>query len=626
MSEPVFAKSNSYEEEEDDDNDEYVEDDWTLKSPAPSLQRIGSRRDMQNENCLVPSGAGAGAGAGQTKGLTEMPSPTSVTMVRSTSSNGNSNHKIRSIKYPCLYVSKYDDDDESISVRRLRESIRCEGPSYSKNDIVKAIHREEYQLAQQFAIRDENLGEEAIACYAMQEYSEAITCLHQALSAATNNPNERDIVDSVLLYSILALVYYDMGQGLRARATFEEALQHCSCRNDHHLWQYATIQFNLAFIYWKQNDTAKALPLLEESLLLQQSVQLRYPAQKRRIQTTQQLLTSWQKASSITSLQPKPTTDAPNYDGIHSPHWKTLEFLLPPGPLYSSTSKCTLQISYILSNCIIHDEQVNDMYQRSIFQKNTTTTKHKNKIKSNDKDWVSTKSLEDLTQLLETPSNIHPSRVYLCIGLVHLHCKHITLAQKSFQKSIGLANDATGDDNDGNIQDTYLKSLSFLWLGLSYLTSDEDNNSDSMMRKQELAYLALEACSNSLNLRRAKWGYTHNLALTALYHVGLCHLCLGGYVAARKAMEEIMEVNPDEVQVLVTLGCTQYYDHNYADAICTFEKALTLERKNGGKGSLALDNLAFCMAIQTLPEHVNNKNDNGWRDRMSTYQEMLSMT
>ena len=162
-------------------------------------------------------------------------------------------------------------------------------------------------------------------------------------------------------------------------------------------------------------------------------------------------------------------------------------------------------------------------------------------------------------------------------------------------------------------------------LGLSYLASDEDNNGDSRMNKQELTYLALEACSNSLNLRRATWGYTHNLALTALYHVGLCHLCLGGYVAARKAMEEIMEVNPDEVQVLVTMGCTQYYNQNHADAICTFEKALTLERKNGSKGSLALDNLAFCMAIQTLPEHANNKNDNGWRDRMSTYQEMLSM-
>ena len=454
MSEPVYTKSNSSEDESDDG-----EDDWTLKSPAPSLQRIGSRRDMKNEKCLVPSVA-EGTGAGQTtKGLTEMPSPTSVTMVRSTSSNGNSHHKIRSIKYPCLYVSKYDDEDESISVRRLRESIRCEGPSYSKNDIVKAIHREEYQLAQQFAIRDENLGEEAIACYAMQEYDDAITCLHQALSAAIDNLNERDAVDSVLLYSILALVYYDMGQGLRARATLEEALQHCSCRNDHHLWQYATIQFNLAFIYWKQNDTAKALPLLEESLLLQQSVQLRYPAQKRRIQTTQQLLTSWQKAASITSIQPKSTDHTTNNDGIHSPHWKTLEFLLPPGPLHSSTSKCSLQLSYVLSNCTIHDEQVNDIYQRSIFQKNNTTTKNKNKIKSHVKDWVSTKCLEDLTQLLETPTDIHPSRVYLCIGLVHLHCKHITLAQKSFQKSIGLANDATGGDNDGIIQDTYLKSV-----------------------------------------------------------------------------------------------------------------------------------------------------------------------
>ena len=154
--------------------------------------------------------------------------------------------------------------------------------------------------------------------------------------------------------------------------------------------------------------------------------------------------------------------------------------------------------------------------------------------------------------------------------------------------------------------------MAFLWLGLSYLACEKDY------------HLALEACSNALLLRRSQWGYTHTLALAALYHVGICHLLLGGHVAALKAMEEILEVKKNEVQVYVTKGCIHHYVHDSAAAICTLQEALSLERKQGSKGSLALDNLAYCMAFQN---HQNSdKNDDEWRNRMRTYQEMLSIT
>jgi len=463
--------------------------------------------------------------------------------------------------------------------------------------------------------------------YASEEFNKALDVLREALHIVCNEiePKRQDCMIAAILNNI-GCIHFSMGKLIASIATFEESLDvqrrrigtvssdEAGCA----ILNMSTTLCNAGIVSAKQNKFDSAASLIEEGLMVQQSV---LPESHRVVSSTSKTLSRLLGQETHSDISPEIQMEIKLPRG-----WSSCNQIQIDDVLLSQCSDCLIlgSAQHELNSQQRVSQSMNYKYLATAILSEGESKRHcswvdMHKSKKSDSNFNLFQVCEQASGLIQQKEftkatdlfnrirrdrknkcgdvNLIVSSATHCLGLIYLHTHNYQSARVEFQEAAKIRSRDLDHDHLDVLESQTKRAITMIAL------QDFDK--------------ALSIFQNLLGSMRKRFGYTHERVAVILNNIGICHYEFGGFLTALKSFEESVEIlrdasedcrdNEEKKKLLIFLGRAlsnlsfqRFKRREFAESVVALEEALKVQQIVYGKRhkfvKKTIENLGYVMA------------------------------